>query len=47
MAEIILDERFDQTSLDARLRWLNPPPAWSIYQAASALIVMPAAHTDF
>jgi len=47
MSEIILDERFDQAALDARLRWLNPPPDWSIDRATSSLRMMPAANTDF
>jgi len=45
MAETILNERFNGPVLDARLRWLNPPPAWSMESAG--LIVRPAAETDF
>ena len=46
-SKIILDERFNQPSLDARLRWLNPPPVCHLERAASMLVVQPAAETDF
>ena len=46
-SKIILDERFNQPSLDARLRWLYPPPQCHIDHAASVLVVQPAANTDF
>ena len=45
MAATILNERFNGPALDARLRWLNPPPAWSV--ASAGLVVRPAAKTDF
>jgi regulation of enolase protein 1 (concanavalin A-like superfamily) len=45
MAETILNELFDGAALDARLRWLNPPPAWSLQ--SGRLVVRPAAKTDF
>ena len=40
-----LNERFNGPALDVRLRWLNPPPAWSLEPAG--LMVRPAAETDF
>jgi uncharacterized protein len=43
----ILTERFDQPALDPRLRWLNPPPTWTVDVALPALTVQPAAATDF
>jgi len=45
MAETLLNERFSGSRLDARLRWLNPPAAWSVESAG--LVVRPAAETDF
>ena len=45
MAESLLNERFSGSRLDARLRWLNPPAAWSVESAG--LVVRPAAETDF
>ncbi len=45
--KIILRERFQQPALDPRLRWLNPPPTWTVDAALPALIVQPAAATDF
>ena len=42
-----LDERFNQPTLDPRLRWLNPPPNWTVDASLPALIVHPAAPTDF
>src|ERR1017187_9965347 len=45
MAQNILNERFKGPALDARLQWLNPPPAWSLEPAR--LMVRPAADTDF
>jgi len=44
---LILDERFNQPALDPRLRWLNPPPNWTVDSSLPALIVHPAAPTDF
>jgi len=44
---IILDERFNQPSFDARLRWLNPPPTCHLDSAASMLVLRPASETDF
>jgi uncharacterized protein len=45
--DIILDERFDQPALDPQLRWLNPPPTWRGDPSLPALVVQPAAATDF
>ncbi len=45
MAAGILNEQFHGPTLDARLQWLNPPPAWGLESAA--LVVRPAAKTDF
>jgi len=44
---LILDERFNQPALDPRLRWLNPPPTWSVDASLPALVVQPASPTDF
>jgi regulation of enolase protein 1 (concanavalin A-like superfamily) len=44
-ARLGLNERFNGPALDARLKWMNPPPAWSLKPAG--LIVRPAAATDF
>ncbi len=44
---VILDERFIQSALDPRLRWLNPPPTWAVDPSRPALVVQPAARTDF
>ena len=44
---LILDERFDQPALNPRLRWLNPPPTWTVDPSLPALVVQPAAATDF
>lgn len=44
---LILGERFQQHVLDPRLRWLNPPPTWAVDSSRPALIVQPAASTDF
>ena len=44
---VILDERFKQPALDPRLRWLNPPPTWSVDASLPALVMQPAAATDF
>ena len=40
-----LFEDFDADTFDSRLRWLNPPPKWSI--GDSALIVETGGKTDF
>ncbi len=45
--KMILDERFNQPALDPRLRWLNPPPNWAVDSLLPALVVQPAAPTDF
>jgi uncharacterized protein len=45
MAQDILNEQFRGPTPDTRLRWLNPPPAWSLEPAG--LMVRPAAETDF
>lgn len=44
---IILNERFDESALDPQLRWLNPPPIWELDASLPALVVQPAASTDF
>ncbi len=46
-ANSILDERFNQPSLDPRLRWFNPPLTWAVDPSLPALVVQPAAATDF
>jgi uncharacterized protein len=45
MPQSILNERFKGPALDARLHWLNPPPAWNL--GSAGLMVRPAAETDF
>ena len=45
--KVILDERFIQPAFDPRLRWLNPPPTWAVDSSLPALVVQPAAPTDF
>ena len=45
--QVILNERFNQPALDPRLRWFNPPPAWSLDPSRPALVMQPAASTDF
>jgi uncharacterized protein len=45
MTESILNEQFNGPTLDTRLQWLNPPPAWSV--ASAGLVVQPAGKTDF
>jgi len=45
--DVILAERFDQPELDPRLHWLNPPPTWAVNPSLPALVVQPAASTDF
>lgn len=45
MTQVILNERFNGPALDTCLRWLNPPPAWSV--GSAGLMVRPAAETDF
>ena len=44
---LVLNERFKQPTLDSRLRWLNPPPSWTIDPSLPALVVEPEAPTDF
>ena len=44
---VILAERFNQSALDPRLRWLNPPPTWTVDSSQPALVVQSAALTDF
>jgi len=46
-ANLILNERFNQSALDPRLRWLNPPPTWAVDLSLPALVVQPAEATDF
>ena len=45
--QVILNERFNQPALDPRLRWFNPPPAWSLDPSRPALVMQPAPSTDF
>lgn len=45
--DLILDQRFQQPTLDPKLRWLNPPPSWAVDSSLGALVVRPAAATDF
>lgn len=47
MSEPLLHEDFRASALDPRLRWLNPPPIWSVDASLSALVVQPASPTDF
>src|ERR1051326_7462188 len=42
---MILNEVFNQPTLDSKLRWFNPPPHWAI--DSHALVVQPGAPTDF
>jgi regulation of enolase protein 1 (concanavalin A-like superfamily) len=44
---VSLNILFDKAELDPRLKWMNPPARWSIDVNESALVVMPAAGTDF
>jgi uncharacterized protein len=43
----ILDEWFHKQDPNPKLRWLNPPPVWTVDSALPALVVQPAAATDF
>jgi len=45
MAQFALHEQFNKPALDARLRWLNPPPSWSV--KSGRLAVRPGSKTDF
>ena len=45
--KVILEEHFHQPTLDPQLRWLNPPPSWSVDSSLPALVVQPATPTDF
>jgi regulation of enolase protein 1 (concanavalin A-like superfamily) len=45
VAKTILNEQFDKPTLDPRLRWFNPPPAWGL--ETGRLVVRPAPKTDF
>jgi hypothetical protein len=47
MNEPALDERFDRSAPDPRLRWLNPPPAWRVGPPGFTLVLEAAAGTDF
>jgi regulation of enolase protein 1 (concanavalin A-like superfamily) len=42
-----LDTCFDQSQLDPRLAWFNPPARWRIDPALPALVIEPDAKTDF
>jgi regulation of enolase protein 1 (concanavalin A-like superfamily) len=43
----MLHETFAGPTLHPALRWLNPPPAWTLDPATSRLVVHTAAETDF
>jgi uncharacterized protein len=45
MLKTMLDEHFTGPALNARLRWLNPPPHWAL--KAGRLVLQPVAKTDF
>jgi uncharacterized protein len=42
-----LNEDFDATEFDLRLRWLNEPRHWRVDAGSSALVIEPEAGTDF
>ena len=42
-----LREGFDRAELDPRLKWMNPPPIWTVEESESVLVVQPAGSTDF
>jgi regulation of enolase protein 1 (concanavalin A-like superfamily) len=42
-----LDEDFDASKFDSRLRWFNEPGRWRVDTASSVLVVEPQAGTDF
>jgi regulation of enolase protein 1 (concanavalin A-like superfamily) len=43
----IVEDRFDQPTLNSRWRWLNRPPSWRVDPSLPGLIVEPSAQTDF
>ena len=45
MEQLILFENFEQTEIDSRLQWFNPPPAWQVENGQ--LVVKTAAKSDF
>ena len=45
--KVVIDDRFMLPVFDPRLRWLNPPPTWAVDSSLPALVVQPAAATDF
>lgn len=47
MSDRPLDERFLREQFSRRLRWLNPPLSWKVEPSLPALVVEPAAKTDF
>ena len=42
-----LQENFDRTEIDPRLKWMNPPPNWFVEVRQSLLVVEPAGSSDF
>src|SRR5215471_9140183 len=42
-----LNEDFEASEFDSRLRWFNEPARWCVDTSSSALIVEPEAGTDF
>ena len=44
---MMLKTSFKTADLDPRLTWMNPPPTWYVDVDRSALVVVPAAETDF
>lgn len=42
-----LNEDFDASEFDPRLRWLNEPRVWRVDAASSVLVLEPDAGTDF
>lgn len=44
--ETVLEANFSE-AMDGRLRWLNPPPRWSVGENGRGLVVETGAATDF
>ena len=42
-----LHEAFDRVDLDPRLKWMNPPPSWSVAADDPVLVVKPSGSSDF
>ncbi len=47
METYILNETFEQTSVDPQLKWLNPPQNYNLNKEEKCLMIEPDAHTDF